>query len=168
MKTLLTQSDIQTKIDQLVNQLALKHHQDPTPIVFVCILNGGFMFFSDLVKSLYIPKFECDFLRIKSYNGKEQGDMLIVKNIETSIEDKHVYLVDDIFDSGNTIKYITKILKKNNPKSINTITLLKRKENLDTPENFYSLFELDQEWVWGYGMDDENGYNRNLPYIVGK
>jgi len=168
MKVLFTQSDIQTKIDQLANQLASKHQQDPTPIVLVCILNGGFMFFSDLVKSLYLPEFECDFLRIKSYRGTEQGEMLIVKNIETNIENKHVYLIDDIFDSGNTIKYLTGILKRNNPKSINTITLLKRKENTHAPENLQYLFELDTEWVWGYGMDDEKGFNRNLPYIVGK
>jgi hypoxanthine phosphoribosyltransferase len=168
MKTLFKSEEIQKKVEQLALNLSYKHQQDPTPVVFACVLNGGFMFFSDLVKSLIIPEFECDFIRVKSYLGQEQGEILIVKNLETNIENKHLYLIDDIFDSGRTVNYLIKTYEKYNPKSINVVTLIKRKENSHSVDNLQYLFEIDKEWVWGYGMDNEEGYYRNLPYILGK
>ena len=78
--------DIQTKI--IAKRINDKHRGDSTPIVMVCILNGGFMFFSDLVKQITVPV-EIDFIRCKSYFGKKQGDLVITKDLETKIkEDK--------------------------------------------------------------------------------
>jgi hypoxanthine phosphoribosyltransferase len=167
-KILFNNQIIQDKIIKLALKLQHRHRNDPTPMVFVCVLNGGFMFFSDLVKNLHLSKFECDFIRVKSYLGQEQGEIITIKGIENSIENKHVYLIDDIYDSGRTIKYLVDNLSKRNPKSLRVATIIKRKVNIHPIENIDYLFEIDDEWVWGYGMDDENGFNRNLSYIVAK
>jgi hypoxanthine phosphoribosyltransferase len=168
MKILFDKQKIQDKIFKLAFKISQRHRNDSTPIVFVCVLNGGFMFFSDLIKNISPSNFECDFIRVKSYLGQEQGEIITIKGIETSIENKHVYLIDDIYDSGRTVDYLIKNLSKRNPKSINVVTVIKREKNAVSIENLDYLFEIKDEWVWGYGMDDEDGFHRNLPYIVGK
>ena len=101
---------------------------DPVPVVLVCILNGGFMFFSDLVKQINIP-IEVDFIRCKSYYGKKQGDLVVTKDLETKIKNKHIYLVDDILDSGNTMKAVSKFfLQIKEPKTITPVAAI-YKEN---------------------------------------
>ena len=86
--------DIQTKI--LAKQISATHKGDRTPVVMVGLLNGAFMFYSDLVRGMDID-IECDFMRVKSYVSKrKQGDIQITKDLETPIKGKHVYLVDDI------------------------------------------------------------------------
>jgi len=157
--------DIQIKI--LAKKISDEHRNDPTPVVFVCVLNGGFMFFSDLVKELTIP-IEIDFIRCKSYFGKRQGDLVISKDLETKIKGKHVYLVDDILDSGNTMLAVTKFLQVKEPKSLIPVVAI-CKGTLDF-EKVHFILRQDTDsmldpWYIGYGMDDEKGYNRNLKTI---
>ena len=164
--------NIQTKI--LAKQITDRHRGDKTPVVVVGLLNGAFMFYSDLVKSIDLD-IECDFMRVKSYAGKhKQGDIQITKDLETAIKRKHVYLVDDIYDSGNTMKAVTEYLEVKKPASVNIVTLIKRKESkwdpLDpksetTVESFQYAFEIDDEWIVGYGMDNDKGHCRNYPSI---
>tara|TARA_R110001592_G_scaffold77177_3_gene232483 strand:+ start:9 stop:521 length:513 start_codon:yes stop_codon:yes gene_type:complete len=160
--------DIQTKI--LAKRISDKHRGDATPIVMVCILNGGFMFFSDLVKQITAP-IEIDFIRCKSYFGRKQGDLVITKDLETKIKGKHVYLIDDILDSGNTMIAVKKFLQVKEPKSITPVVTI-YKENVDFDEVFHIIYQdsdtIFDPWYVGYGMDDENGHNRNLKtiYIV--
>lgn len=165
---MITEKIITEKVKDLAININLKHHNDDTPVVFVGILNGCFMFYSDLIKELYSPKIECDFVKIKSYEGKEKKDLIIVKNIEISIEGKHVYIVDDIYDTGETIKYLHEKLKKLNPKSISAIALIKRENSpINEDIDLISAFNIDADkWIYGYGMDDSKGFNRNLPYIL--
>lgn len=133
------------------------------PIVFVCVLNGSFLFFADLIRQVNL-KMEVDFIRVKSYLNREQGDLVITKDIETKIKDKHVFVVDDMADSGNTLDAIIPFLQVKQPKSIQTITLLKRYNSKFTPD--YCGFEIHHdEWFYGYGMD-LNGYQRNLPDLL--
>jgi len=157
--------DIQTKI--LAKRISDKHRGDATPIVMVCILNGGFMFFSDLVKQITAP-IEIDFIRCKSYFGKKQGDLVITKDLETKIKGKHVYLIDDILDSGNTMVAVKKFLQVKEPKSITPVVAI-YKENVDFDEVFHIIYQdcdtIFDPWYVGYGMDDENGHNRNLKTI---
>ena len=161
--------DIQTKI--IGKQITDLHREDKTPVVMVGLLNGAFMFYSDLVRAISID-IECDFMRVKSYISKrKQGDIEITKDLETPIKGKHVYLVDDIFDTGNSMKAVTEYLEVKKPSSINIVTLVKRKESKWDPlkstivESFKYGFEINDEWVVGYGMDNEKGYLRNLPAI---
>lgn len=138
--------------------------------VFICVLNGGFMFYSDLVKQIGFP-FECDFIRTKSYvTNQSQVKPVVTKDIEINVEDKNIFLVDDILDSGNTMKFLLNHFLTKRPLSINIVTLLTR-EGTKFENRFgkvYSpLYIDDTSWVIGYGMDD-NGLHRNCPYIYTK
>ena len=157
--------DIQVKI--LAKRISDEHRGDVTPIVLVCILNGAFMFFSDLVKQITVP-IEVDFIRCRSYYGKKQGDLVVSKDLETKIRGKHVYLVDDILDSGNTMKAVSNFLKVKEPKTITPVVAI-YKENVDFDKVIHILYQdsdsIFDPWYIGYGMDDEKGHNRNLSTI---
>jgi len=161
--------DIKTKI--IAQQISREHANDATPVVMVGILNGAFMFYSDLVRNIDIDV-ECDFIRVKSYSGKERGSINLTKDVETSVQGKHVYLVDDIFDSGETMKFLAKYFNLKGAKTINIVTLVKRAKNEFKPieshsyvASFRYVFECEDEWLIGYGMDSTGGYKRNLKSI---
>lgn len=155
--------DLQTKI--LAKNISDEHRGSLTPIVIVGLLNGCYMFYSDLTRAISI-NIQCDFMRVKSYIGKrKQGDIQITKDLETPIKGKHVYLVDDIFDSGNTMNMVMDYLKVKQPSSLSAVTLIKR-SNSPTPDfPLHTAFTIDNEWCVGYGMDDEKGHYRNLHSI---
>tara|TARA_B110000495_G_C22375353_1_gene243494 strand:- start:118 stop:504 length:387 start_codon:yes stop_codon:yes gene_type:complete len=125
------------------------------------------MFFSDLVKQITVP-IEVDFIRCRSYYGKKQGDLVVSKDLETKIRGKHVYLVDDILDSGNTMKAVSNFLKVKEPKTITPVVAI-YKENVDFDKVIHILYQdsdsIFDPWYIGYGMDDEKGHNRNLSTI---
>ena len=164
MKELITTKDIDLRTKILGKQIAAEHRGDKTPVVMVGLLNGCFAFYSDLVRSMPIDV-ECDFMRVKSYISKnKQGDVQITKDLETPIKGKHVYIVDDIYDTGNTIKAVTEYLEVKHPASISIVTLVTRKTS-PKHKNARHAFTIDDEWLIGYGMDDEKGLNRNLNSI---
>ena len=151
--------DIQTKI--IAKKISAEHNGDRTPVVMVGLLNGAFMFYADLVRNLSIDV-ECDFMRVKSYIGKKkQGDIQILKDLETPIKGKHVYLVDDILDSGNTMNALIELLEVKHPASISIVTLLTRETSPIPKQASYHAFTIKDEWVVGFGMDNEKGYARN-------
>ena len=168
MKLYLHQKDIENRIHELAHEVNDAHCLDDSPFVMVGILNGGFMVFSEFVKHLNIP-IECDFVRVKSYTGKKQGKIEVTKDIECDIKDKHVFLIDDFADSGKTIQYLIAELDFKGAKTVSVVTLLKRKTspNLILPVDgiHYNGFEVGDEWLVGYGLDDENGYYRNLSNV---
>jgi hypoxanthine phosphoribosyltransferase len=154
--------EFQTKI--LAKRIADEHRDDTTPVVMVCLLNGGFLFFSELVKSMDIA-IECEFMRVKSYIKRKQGDIKITKDLETPIIGKHVYIVDDIYDTGNTAKAVQNFLHIKNPRSLSLVTLLKRKRSPKSTIKHLNAFIIEDEWVVGFGLDDGEGYCRNLPSV---
>jgi hypoxanthine phosphoribosyltransferase len=161
-QVLFTELELLNKVGEIAFNLKKREHN--LPPVFICVLNGAFMFFTDLVK--HVGECEIDFINAKSYQGTTQGDIKIINSITVDIEGKDVYLVDDIYDSGNTIKLLIQHLTAYNPKSITPITLFKQCYS-DNPDLIYG-FELDGEnWLVGYGLDDEKGLKRNLKHILG-
>jgi len=154
--------DIQTKI--ISNQISDKHKKDKTPIVMVGLLNGCFAFYADLVRAMSIDV-ECDFMRVKSYINRKQGDIVISKDLETPIKNKHVYIVDDIYDTGNTMKVVIDYLKVKKPSSISIVSLVTRRTSPKPKVPFFNAFEIGDEWLVGFGMDNNKGYYRNLPSI---
>ena len=167
MKQIISPEQLQIKIKILAKQLSDDHKDDKTPVVAVCILNGGFMFFTDFVRAMPID-LECGFMRVKSYVSKrKQGDIQITKDLEAPIKGKHVYIIDDIFDTGNTMKAVVEYLRVKKPKSLNIVTLLRRESSpvfhLDCA--YYNVIDIKDEWVVGYGMDDDKGLCRNYNTI---
>ena len=149
MKELISPKDIDIQTKIVAKQISDKHRGDKTPVVMIGLLNGCFAFYADLVRAMHIDV-ECDFMRVKSYINRKQGDIVIAKDLETPIKGKHVYVVDDIYDTGNTMKVVSLVTRKSSP---------------TPPVKMFNAFEIDNEWLVGFGMDDEKGYCRNLPAI---
>jgi len=159
---LFTEQEIKNKVGEIAFKLKKNHHD--LPPVFICVLNGAFMFFTDLVK--HMGDCEIDFINAKSYQGTKQGEITIIDSIKADIEGKDVYLVDDIYDSGNTMNHLIYHLKAYNPKSVTPVTLFKK--HYSNTNNLVWGFELTNEhWLIGYGLDAENGLKRNQKYITG-
>ena len=159
---LFTETELKNKVGEIAHVINKKQHEQPP--VFICVLNGAFMFFTDLVKN--INECEIDFISAKSYVGTTQGEIKLLKDITTNITGKDVYLVDDIYDSGNTINFLIKHLAWKEPKSITPVVLFKK--YYSKHPQLISGFELqDESWLVGYGLDDENGLQRNLKHILG-
>ena len=159
---LFTELEIQNKVGEIAHTIKKRHHEEPP--VFICVLNGAFMFFTDLVK--HMDDCHIDFIRAKSYTDTTQGEIYITKQIEMDIVGKDVYIVDDIYDSGNTMNRLVKHLQYNNPKSITPVTLFKKEFSHN--DDLIWGFELSKEhWLVGYGLDSSDGTKRNLKHILG-
>lgn len=136
-------------------------------LLVVGILKGSNMFMSDLIRQINMPM-QMDFMIVSSYGNATEstGVVKIIKDIEEGIKDKHVLIVEDIIDSGLTLKYLKQILDTRNPASVKLCTLVdkpaRRKEKVAVD---YVGFELPDEFIVGYGIDYAE-YYRNLPYIA--
>ena len=162
MITLFTEREIKNKVGEIAYNIKKKQHKQPP--VFICVLNGAFMFFTDLVKQ--VGECHIDFISAKSYDETKQGEIRILKSITIDIEGKDVYLVDDIYDSGNTMNRLIKNISYGNPKSITPVTLFKR-HTAKNDDLIYG-FNLENEYfLVGYGLDGENDLKRNQKYITG-
>ena len=164
-KEIINEEKLNTKVKILGNNITEKCHEYGGGIVFVCVMKGGFMFFSDLVKNIGYP-IEIDFIKCSSYAGQEQKELQLHYDIETNITDKTVFIIDDILDSGETMKYLTSHFKRLGAKQVETVSAV-YKENVDFPNHFYIYKQPEgfNPWYIGYGMDDPKGYSRNLDTI---
>jgi hypoxanthine phosphoribosyltransferase len=165
---LFTEAEIQLAVKSIANKINDGHSisVELSP-VFICVLNGAFMFFSDLTKEIKF-NFSIDFLKAKSYVGQKSGKLQITKDIEVNILHRKVYLIDDIYDSGQTINTLIEHLEKYLPEEIIPITLFK-KQHTPSPSNLIYGIELkDESFLVGYGLDNSKGHQRNLKYILGE
>lgn len=163
---LLSEEQLQTRIRELGAQIS-KDYAGKTPTM-VCILKGAVMFYADLLRAIDVP-LTMDFMAVSSYGNstKSSGEVEIRKDLSTSIEHKHVIIVEDIVDSGFTLSYLTRMLQSRGAASIKLCTLLdkpSRRAPGITLKADYSGFEVGNEFVVGYGLDYAELY-RNLPYI---
>ena len=164
MEEIISTYELNKKIDSLALEIHNRYLFDNTDLVFVGILNGAFMFFSDLVKKIKLPM-EIDFVRVKSYEGQNRKEIKFTKDLEVNIKGKHIYLVDDIIDSGHTIKFLMDHFKKRGAKKITPIAAI-LKENVVIKEALCILqYPQNSPWFIGYGMDNEYGKFRNLDTI---
>ena len=164
MKEVISEQDLQDRISKLALAIHKTEFDSKTPMVFVGILNGAFMFFSDLVKKIGLPM-EIDFVRVKSYDGQNRKEIKFTKDLEVDIKGKHVYLVDDIIDSGHTIKFLKDKFLERGAIHVTPVAAI-LKENLVISEALCILkYSQDSPWFIGYGMDDEYGKFRNLDTI---
>ena len=167
MKVLFNQNQIEKRIDEIATQIFNRHKSEKRPIILICVLNGGFMFYSELVKKLSSLDPKCDFIKVKSYEGQERGDLEIKLRESLEMQDNHVYIIDDIYDSGVTMDTLRKHFIYEGAASVQIVTLVKRAINeIDLPAGSIYGFEITDEWVVGYGMDDEHHQKRSLPHIL--
>lgn len=135
-------------------------------ISMICVLKGGIMFMTDLVKYI-TPLVSMDFMAVSSYGNESSssGIVKIVKDLDEPIEGKDVLIVEDIIDSGRTLSYLVKVLNERKPNSIKIVTLLDKPERrLVDVKVDYVGFVIEDKFVLGYGLDYKQFY-RNIPYI---
>ena len=140
------------RVAEIAKNLSEKF-KDEVPIL-IGILNGSFIFMSDLIRALKIDC-EMDFIKLSSYTGDQSiGTIRLLKDISADITGRHVVIVEDIIDSGLTIKFIKDRMKEAGPESLTIITLLLKPDvaNLDFPIDIVG-FEIAPEFVVGYGLD---------------
>ncbi|MBR5438900.1 MAG: hypoxanthine phosphoribosyltransferase [Clostridia bacterium] len=157
-KVLVSKEQLAKRISELASELD-KEYNGKNPL-FIGILKGSVFFTADLLKALTIPC-QMEFMAVSSY-GKEtksNGEVKLIKDLSVPIEGRHVIIVEDIVDSGNTLSYLKRILLQRNPASIKIITLLdkpdRRKVDLKVE---YIGFTIPDEFVVGYGLDYDEDY----------
>jgi len=164
-KEIISSKDLNNCITALGYAINKKCEKHGGGIVFICVMKGGFMFFSDLLKKIKYP-IEVDFVKCSSYDGQSQKVLEIHYDIETNVKDKTVFLVDDILDSGKTMNALKEHYKILGAKHVETVSAV-YKENLDFPDHLFIYKQPPNEnpWYIGYGMDGPKGYSRNLNTI---
>ncbi len=164
VKVLLTEEEVDKRIQEIGDQISKDYAGKQ--IHLVCVLRGGAFFMCELAKRITVPV-SLDFMSVSSYGGdtKSSGVVKIVKDLDDSIKDKDVLVVEDIVDSGRTLSYLMEMLRDRKPASLNLCTLLDKPERrVVDVEVDYTGFEIPDEFVVGYGLDYNQKY-RNLPYI---
>ena len=160
---IIEQDAINRRISEIAVELSEKF-KDEVPIL-IGILNGSFIFMADLIRALDIDC-EMDFIKLASYSGdKSTGTVRLRKDISADITGRHVIIVEDIIDSGLTIKFIKDRMSEAGPKSLTIVTLLLKPDmvNLDFPIEIVG-FEIAPDFVVGYGLDYDQKL-RHLPAI---
>lgn len=139
------------------------------PLHLVCVLNGAFIFMADLVRAIDLPV-TMDFISVSSYGSRTEssGEVKLVKDLDQSLKGKHVILVEDIVDTGYTMRYLLNYLEGRGPLSVKVAALLSKPERrkVDVPVHYLG-FEIADAYVYGYGLDAAH-IGRNLPFITSK
>lgn len=160
---LIPEEDVRTRIQEMADEISEKYKDQE--VIFIGILNGSVFFLTALAQLMTIP-IEIDFMAASSYVGTDStGKVLITKDLARSIEGKHILIIEDIVDTGQTLHLLKEMLEKRNPASLEIVTLL------DKPERRKVEFQADlvgfsipDRFVVGWGMDYNQKY-RELPYI---
>ncbi len=163
-EVLLTQRQIADKVAQLGAALAADY-AGKRPLM-LCVLKGSSIFYADLLRAMDIDV-QMDFIAVSSYGRGTgtSGEVRLVKDLDESIEGRHVVVVEDILDTGLTLKYLTEMLRSRGPASLKICTLLDKPERRRAViEADYTGFTIPNAFVVGYGLDYAEDY-RNLPYV---
>ena len=164
-QVLLSEEQIKAKVQELANQL-MDEYADKNPL-FVGVLKGVVMFYSDIIRCFDAPC-ELDFMWISSYQRTESsGSMVVKRDVSADIQGRHVVILEDIFDTGNSLEFTYHHLLSKEPASLKICTFLDKPERRKpgvTVQPDYTGYVIPNEFVVGYGLDYNEKY-RNLPYI---
>lgn len=164
IEVLLTEEEVDKRIQEIGDQISKDYAGKQVHLV--CVLKGGSFFMCELAKRIKVPV-SIDFMSVSSYGGdtKSSGVVRIVKDLDESLKDKHVIVIEDIVDSGRTLSYLLDMLRSRGPVDVRLCTLLDKPDRrvVDVKVD-YTGFKIPDEFVVGYGLDYDQKY-RNLPYI---
>ena len=162
---LISEDDIKARVEELAAQISADY-SDKGDIILVGVLKGAFIFLADLSRRLTIPR-TIEFIAVSSYatGSIASGAVRLVMDVRGNIENRHVLIVEDIVDTGHTLKYLIGILESHRPASIKTCALLHKpsRAEVEVPIDYVG-FGIGDEWVVGYGLDYAE-HDRTLPYI---
>ena len=163
-KVLLTKEQIHDKVCELAQQLS-REYAGKNP-VFVGVLKGVVVFYADFIRE-FTEHCQLDFMWISSYAGTTSREMVVRQDVSADLKGRHVVILEDIFDTGNSLQYTYEHLLTKEPASLKICTLLDKPERRRagiTVKADYTGFVIPNEFVVGYGLDFNEKY-RNLPYI---
>jgi len=165
LEVLIPEEKIAARVKELGKQIS-RDYQGKT-IHLVCVLKGAYTFLADLARAIEIHV-TLDFLAVSSYNKgtSTSGAVQLTKDLDTSLEGVDVLIVEDIADTGLTLRYLYNMLKARHPSSLKVIALLSKpsRRTVNVPVDYVG-FEIADRFVVGYGLDVDQKY-RNLPYIA--
>ena len=164
IKVLIPEEEVDARIRELGEKISKEY--EGKQIHLICVLKGGVFFMCELAKRITVPV-SMDFMCVGSYGDgtKSSGVVRIAKDLDESIENKDVLIVEDIIDSGNTLYYLMDVLRHRKPASLRLCTLLDKPDRRVKDVHVdWTGFEIPDEFVVGYGLDYAQKY-RNLPYI---
>jgi hypoxanthine phosphoribosyltransferase len=162
---LLTEQQIFERTEELAREIT-DDYRGKNPLL-ICILKGGLMFLADLMREIQLP-LEIDFMAVSSYGDSTEssGVVRILMDLQRNIQGRHVLIVEDIIDTGQTLNYIIENLETRDPASVKVCTLLNKfaRREVDIPLDYVG-FDIPDKFVVGYGLDYGEIY-RNLPYVA--
>lgn len=166
-KKLFTEEQLKARIVELGAKITEDYKDTKEELIIVCLLKGSILFMADLCREIKLP-LKMDFMSVSSYGDEFESsrEVKIIKELDESIIDRHVIIIEDIVDTGRTLKKVGDILKAREPKSFKICTLLDKPSRRETdviPD--YIGFVIPDEFVLGYGLDFKQEY-RNIPYVA--
>ena len=162
LKVLIGEKEIQKRIAELAGEIS---NCFTSPVTVISVLKGSLFFTADLVKALGVET-EIDFIRVKSYRGRTKGDVSVTHRPDIPLKGKQVLIVDDIFDTGESLLAAYKEVLKEEPLAVKTCVLLEKELERDVPiRPDFVGFKIPNYYVVGYGLDLNEKF-RNLPYIA--
>ncbi len=166
-RKLMTEEQLKARIVELGVQITEDYKNEKEDLILVCLLKGSILFMADLCREIKLP-LKMDFMSVSSYGDEFESsrEVKIMKELDESIMDKHVLIIEDIVDTGRTLEKVKQILLNREPKSFKVCTLLdkpSRREAEIVPD--YIGFTIPDEFVLGYGLDFKQEY-RNIPYVA--
>lgn len=164
-EVLLSEGQIREKIEEL-GKILTEEYRDKNPVI-IGVMKGVVIFYADMIRKINTPC-QMDFMWISSYEGTDStGSVVVKRDIATDIKGRHVLILEDIFDTGNSLSFVYNHLLSKEPASLKICTLLdkpsRRKPGVTLQADFVG-FTIPNAFVVGYGLD-YNEYYRNLPYI---
>lgn len=164
---LVPEDRLQNRIRELGAEISRDYADQEQDLLLLCILRGGVMFLTDLMRCITIPH-AIDFMAISSYSvgvRKSTGQVRIALDLNQSIEGRHVLVVEDIVDTGHTIAAVLELLEARRPASLKICTLLDKSVRREVVVPIHYIgFDIPDKFVFGYGLDIDE-YYRNLPFI---
>lgn len=165
-EVLIPEADLQARIAELGAQIS-NDYADVNDLLLICILKGGVMFLTDLSRHITVPH-AIDFMAASSYGIGVRSTTKQVRldlDVSSAIKDRHVLIVEDIIDSGYTLRFVLDTLEVRKPASLRLCTLLNKEARREVEINVdYVGFTIENQFVFGYGLDLDEKY-RNLPFI---
>ncbi len=165
LKTVFSPEQIAARVRELAAEIDARYGQEP--LVAVCVLKGGFIFFSDLVRALHNQNMELDFVRLSSYGMASSSSKHVIfnKDVEVDIRGKHVLIVEDVVDSGYSMRFLLDQFAARQARSLRLAALVDKHERRQADVNVdFAGFKLNKGFIVGYGLDYAERY-RMLPGV---
>ncbi len=165
-KKLLTEEELKARVKELGAQITVDYKNEKEELIVICLLRGSVIFTSDLCREINLP-LKMDFMGVSSYGDSTTSsrEIKITKELDENILNKNVLVVEDIIDTGRTLKKIKELLQERGVKSLKICTLLDKPSRREVEVDVeYVGFEIPDKFVVGYGLDFAQNY-RALPYI---